>query len=132
MFSEWNESLLFFKKMDLSWNLTGFSLNRIKSWTIKKKKKNYLSKYDVAVKVFWCCFVSFVKFSYWSKFIVNIIVGSQVMTTFQKSEIPLLQYFPIFGHWSKLGIPNLAQMFLMKCYQMLKNAKFQCLQFLSY
>ena len=29
---------------------------------------------------FWCCFVSFVKFSYWSNFHVNIITGSGIMT----------------------------------------------------
>ena len=29
---------------------------------------------------FWRCFVSLVKFSYWSKFHVNIITGSGVMT----------------------------------------------------
>ena len=32
--------------------------------------------------VFWCCFESFVKFSYWSVFHVNIITGSEVMTIF--------------------------------------------------
>ena len=32
------------------------------------------------VKFLWGCFVSFLKFSYWSKFHVNIIAGSGVMT----------------------------------------------------
>ena len=32
--------------------------------------------------IFWRCFVSFVKFSYWSKFQVNIITGSGVITIF--------------------------------------------------
>ena len=31
---------------------------------------------------FWCCIISPVKFSYWSKFHVNSINGSEVMTTF--------------------------------------------------
>ena len=31
---------------------------------------------------FWCCFVFLVKFSYWSKFHVNIITGSGVTTIF--------------------------------------------------
>ena len=31
---------------------------------------------------FWGCFVSFAKFSYWSKFHVNIITGSGIMTIF--------------------------------------------------
>ena len=38
--------------------------------------------HDVNVKFFWCCFVSLVKFSYWSKFHVNIITGSGIMTIF--------------------------------------------------
>ena len=31
------------------------------------------------VKRFWRCFISLVKFSYWSKFHVNIITGSGIM-----------------------------------------------------
>ena len=38
--------------------------------------------HDVIVKFFWGCFVSLVNFSYWSKFHVNIITGSEVMTIF--------------------------------------------------
>ena len=34
----------------------------------------------IFILFFWCCFVSFVEFSYWSKFNVNIITGSGVMT----------------------------------------------------
>ena len=34
------------------------------------------------IKFFWHCFVSLVKFSYWSKFHVNTITGSGVMTIF--------------------------------------------------
>ena len=37
-------------------------------------------RHDVNVKFFWRCFVSLVKFSYWSKFHVNIIIGSGIMT----------------------------------------------------
>ena len=39
-------------------------------------------RHDVNVNFFWRCFVSLVKFSYWSKFHVNIISGSRIMTTF--------------------------------------------------
>ena len=35
-------------------------------------------RHDVIVNFFWGCFVSLVKFSYWSKFHVNIITGSGV------------------------------------------------------
>ena len=37
---------------------------------------------DIIIKFFWHCFVWGVKFSYWSKFQVNIITGSGVMTIF--------------------------------------------------
>ena len=36
--------------------------------------------HDVIVKFFWCCFISLVKFSYLSKFHVDIITGSRVTT----------------------------------------------------
>ena len=39
-------------------------------------------RHDVNVKFFWRCFVSLVKFSYWSKFHVNIITGSGIITIF--------------------------------------------------
>ena len=39
-------------------------------------------RHDVNVNFFWRCFVSLVKFSYWSKFHVNIIIGSGIMTIF--------------------------------------------------
>ena len=38
--------------------------------------------HDAIVNFFWHCFVSLVRFSYWSKFHVNIITGSGVLTTF--------------------------------------------------
>ena len=41
----------------------------------------------------------------------------------RKSEILLSEFCPITGNWNKLGIPNLAQMSLMKYYEMLENAR---------
>ena len=38
--------------------------------------------HDVIVNFFWRCCVYFVNFSYWSKFYVNAITGSRVMTIF--------------------------------------------------
>ena len=40
------------------------------------------SQHDGIIKFFWGGFVSLVKFSYWSKFHVNIITGSGVMTIY--------------------------------------------------
>ena len=39
-------------------------------------------RHDVIVNLFWRFFVSIVKFSYWSKFHVNIITGSGITTIF--------------------------------------------------
>ena len=40
----------------------------------------------------------------------------------RKSEIPLSEFCPISGDWSKLRIPNLPRLSLIKFYWMLKNA----------
>ena len=37
-------------------------------------------RYNAIVKIFRRCFVSAIKFSYWSKFTINIISGPVVMT----------------------------------------------------
>ena len=80
---------------------------------------------DINVTFFWR-FVSLVKFSQWFKFHVNHITGSGVMAIFikdwpenRKSEIPLFEFYPKSGDWGELGIPNLAQGSLIKCYWML-------------
>ena len=94
--------------------------------------------HDVIVKFIWRCRVSLVKFSHWSKFHVNIMTRSGVMTIFnywpeiRKSEIPLSEICTISGDWDKLGIPNLTQMFLIKSYWMFKMPRLQLLPFLSY
>ena len=51
---------------------------------INQKKTNDVTIcwYNVIVKLFWHFFISLVKFIYWSKFHVNIITGSGVMTSF--------------------------------------------------
>ena len=72
---------------------------------------------------FWRCFVSLVKFSYWSKFHVNIITGSGVMIIYfykgltRNPEIKNnpSEFCPIPGDWGELGIPNVALMSLMSC-----------------
>ena len=40
-----------------------------------------------------------------------------------KSEIPPSEFWPIFGDWGKLWIPNLARMSLIKSYWMLQDAR---------
>ena len=87
--------------------------------------------HEVIVKFFWLCFFCLVKFSYWSKFHVNIITGSGVMTIFfirdspeiRKSEKLSPDFCPISGDWGEWRIPNLAGTSLIKCYWILQNAK---------
>ena len=82
-------------------------------------------------KFFWRRFVSLVNFSYWSKFHVNIIIGSGVMTIFfykgltrnLESQIAPFEFCPVSGDLGELGMPNLAWMSLVKCYWMLQNAR---------
>ena len=82
-------------------------------------------------QLFWRCHVSLSKFSNWSKFNVNIISGSRVMTIVVykwltrnlKFRNTPSDFCPTSGDWSNLGIPNLACMSQMKRYWMLKNAK---------
>ena len=69
-----------------------------------------------ASQFYLCCFVSFVKFSYWSKFHVNISTGSGVMAIYfyqgltRNLEIRNTFICPLSGDWGELGIPNLTQM----------------------
>ena len=90
-----------------------------------------ISRHNVIVKFFWCCFVSFVWFNYWSKFYINIIKGSGVMTVFfykdwpeiRKSEILPSVFCLISEIRGEIRIPYLARMSLMKCYWLLQKAK---------
>ena len=54
--------------------------------------------------IFWRCFLSLVKFSYWSKFQVNIITGSGIMTIFFHKG---LTRNPEIGNTSVWVLPNI-------------------------
>ena len=80
--------------------------------------------HDLIVKFFWRCFVSLVKFSYWSKFHLSIIIGSGIVTIFfYKGLTRNPEFWPISGNWGELWIPNLAQISLIECYWMLQNTR---------
>ena len=59
--------------------------------------------HNVNVNFFWRCFVSLVKFSYWSKFHVNIITGSGIMIIFFYKG---LTRNPEIGN-NRLNFPNI-------------------------
>ena len=72
----------------------------------------------------WRYSVSFVNFSYWSKFYVNVIDGSGAMAIsftrdlpeIRKSETPPSEFCPISGDLREWGIPNLTHMSLMNMF----------------
>ena len=90
-----------------------------------------ISRHDVIVKNFWRGLVSLVKFSYWSKFHVSIILVLELWQfsfirdwpEIRKSEIPPSEFCPISGDWEELWIPNLVWMSLIECYWMLQNSR---------
>ena len=64
-------------------------MSRIRPWDLSKLTKNPKNDNDVTIfwhdvnlKYCWRYFVGLVKLSYWSKFHVNIITGSGIMTIF--------------------------------------------------
>ena len=65
-------------------------------------------RHDVNVNFFWRFFVSLVKFSYWSKFYVNFITGSGIMTIFfykglaRNTEIANISFWVLPNIW-RLG-----------------------------
>ena len=72
-------------------------------------------RHDVIVKFFWRCFVSLVKFSYWSKFHVNTITGSGIVTiSFYKG----LTRNPEIGNTSVWVLPNIWRL------EWVRNTKF--------
>ena len=87
---------------------------------------------EVIVHLFlWCCFISLFNFLHWSKFHVNIMTGSGVMTiSYYKglSRNPetrnnTVWVLPISGGWGEREISNSAWIFLIKFYWMLHNAR---------
>ena len=81
---------LYKKKVTVTENITfAESVSGIWSSECSKLAKNperdndvTISRHDFNVKFSWRCFVSLVKFSYWSKIHVNIITGSGIITIF--------------------------------------------------
>ena len=86
-------------------------------------------RHDVNVKFFWRCFVSLVKFSYWSKFHVNIITGSGIMTIFfykgltRNPEIGNTPVWALPNIWRLGRVMDLARMSLIEYYWKLQNSR---------
>ena len=67
---------------------------------------------------FWCCRVSFLKLSYWSKFHVNIVTGSIFMTIFLYKE---LTRNPEIGNTLVCILPNIWRLGLLRDTRFGKN-----------
>ena len=80
---------------------------------------------------FWCYRLSVVNFSYWSKFYVNILTSSRVITIFlyegstRSLEIGNTSVWILPNIWrlEKIRDTKFWQMSLMKCYWMLQNTR---------
>ena len=100
------------QKATITENITfAISLSRIWSADWSKLVKNWKNDnevtilwHDINVNFFWRFSVSFLKFSYWSKF-----------------HIKTSYFCSIFGDWDELWIKNLARMSLTECYWTLQN-----------
>ena len=68
--------------------MSGIHLQNSSKLAINRKNDNGVTicvticQHEVIFKFFWCCFVSLVKFNYWSKFHVSIIDSFGVMKIF--------------------------------------------------
>ena len=88
-------------------------------------------QHDINVKFFWRCFISLVKFRYWSKFHVTIITGSGIMTIFfykgltrnteiRNTRLSFAQYLETGASYEYQIWPWMS---LIECYWMLENSR---------
>ena len=109
-------------------NAFGIWLPDCSTLVINLKKENEVTIlwHEVIVKLFWAGFVAPVNFSYYSKFHRSISTGSGVVTILSYQEMTRNPETGNTHVWVlHAGIPNLAGIFLIKCYWMLQNAKFR-------
>ena len=103
----------------------------------KSKNDNDLRifRHDVNVKLFWPFFLSIFNFSYWSKFHVNIITSSGLMTIFFYKGLTRNPEMENTPSWVLLNIWRLGQVIDTKFStnvsnrMLLNSTKFQCYSF---
>ena len=91
--------------------------------SIEKMMMTSIYRYDVIVKTFWRCLVSVVMLSYWSKFQVNFITGSGVMTIFFVRDLTRNQEFRNIPVWFLTNIRRLRQVRDFKSGMNVSNVK---------
>ena len=105
------------------------SHNSCAKLAVNWRNGNEVTIFHRQIFVTFCFF--FVKFSHWTKFYVNIITGSRVMTiSFYKGLIrnPEIGNTPtwvleIFEDLGELEIPSLTRRSAIRCYWMLQNLR---------
>ena len=108
----WEFCFQFFKMLCFADAASGIRLADCSKLAINRKNKNDVTicRHDAIVIFFWLNHISFVKFKYWSKFHVNIVTGSRVMTIFLyrgltgNPEIPSSEFYPISGEWGEKAV----------------------------
>ena len=66
-----------------------------------------ISRHDVIVKIFWRVLFLLSFFSYWSKFYVNIVIGSGIITIFFYKGLTRIPEIGITPFW---GLPNISRL----------------------
>ena len=79
--------------------------------------------HDVIVNFFWRDFLSLVNFSYWSKFYVNIIPGSGVMTILFYKGLTRSPSFSQYLETGRVRGTKFDTNFSNECYWILQNAR---------
>ena len=134
------------QKVTVTGNITfAHSVSRIRPPDCSKLVKNpkngndiTIFRHDVNIKFFWRCFVCLVKFSYWSKFHVNIMTGSGIMKIFLYKG---LTRNPKIGNTPVWVLPNIWRLGRVmdttfgtnvSDRMLLNAAKFRCYSFYSF
>ena len=108
-----SSAFIFYKIKDYCWwkckcyrLCSGIRLLDLSKLVINWKYNNdvKICWYDVITTFFWRGFISLIKFTYWSKFYVNIITGSGVITIFSYKR---LTRNPEIGNTAVWVLPNI-------------------------
>ena len=96
-----------------------------------KLEKINLPRHDVIVKFFWLCFVSLSKFSYWSRFHLNIFTSSGVLIIYfykglnRNPEVEKTPVWVLFNIWRLRWVSDTKLDTDVPKKMLLQSAKFQ-------
>ena len=108
-----------------------FGLLKIGHKLEKIKWRLNLPRHDVIVKFFWLCFVSLSKFSYWSRFHLNIFTSSGVLIIYfykgltRNPEVENIPVWVLFNIWRLRWVSDTKLDTDVPKKMLLQSAKFQ-------